>query len=174
MVQFLALTGWRLGEVQPLNWSQVDFEAGVVRLEPGTTKNSEGREFPFSALPALAALLRRQREATTALEREEGRVIPHVFHRAGEPIRHFRKAWKKACREAGIPGRIPHDFRRTAVRSLVRAGVPETIAMKLTGHKTGAVFDRYDITSGRDLREAVERLAGFREGGEQGRRVTQA
>jgi integrase len=161
-LEFMYLTGWRSkSEVLPLRWLQVDFEQGVVRLEPGTTKNSEGREFPFSALPQLEALLRRQRELTTALEREQGRVIPWVFHNQGEPIKHFAKAWKRATKAAGLPGRIPHDFRRTAVRNLVRAGVPEMIAMKLTGHKTRAVFDRYDITSGRDLREAVGKLARF-------------
>ena len=161
-MEFMYLTGWRSkSEAMPLRWPQVDFEQGVVRLEVGTTKNSDGREFPFTALPQLETLLRRQRELTTALEREQGRVIPWVFHHQGEPIRDFAKAWKKATKAAGLPGRIPHDFRRTAVRNLVRAAVPETIAMRLTGHKTRAVFDRYDICSGRDLREAVTRLARF-------------
>jgi integrase len=161
-VEFMYLTGWRSNsEVLTLRWPQVDFEQGAVRLEPGTTKNLDGREFPFFALPQLETLLRRQREVTTALERQHDRVIPWVFHNRGEPIKNFAKAWKKAVTEGGLPGRIPHDFRRTAVRNLVRAGVPETIAMKLTGHKTRSVFDRYDITSGRDLREAVEKLAEF-------------
>lgn len=70
----------------------------------------------------------------------------------------FTKAFKTACRKAGCPGRIPHDLRRTAVRNLVRAGVPQTVAMKLTGHKTDSVFRRYDIVSPDDLRVAAERL----------------
>jgi integrase len=70
----------------------------------------------------------------------------------------FWKRWKTACTAAGCPGRIPHDFRRTAVRNLNRGGVPETIAMKITGHKTRSVFDRYDITSEEDLAEASRKL----------------
>ena len=62
---------------------------------------------------------------------------------------------------AGCPGRIPHDFRRTAVRNLVRAGVPERVAMQLTGHKTRAIFERYNITSPNDLREAAQRLDAY-------------
>ena len=73
-------------------------------------------------------------------------------------VRNFRRAWIAACKAAGCAGRIPHDMRRTAVRNLVRAGVADTIAMKMTGHKTRSVFDRYDITSEEDLAEASRKL----------------
>jgi integrase len=157
---FAYLTGWRAAsEILPLEWKQVDRAAQVVRLEPGTTKNTEGRTLPYGALPELVDLI----EAAWAEHRRlaaSGVICPRVFHRDGAPIRSYRKAWEGACERAGFPGRLMHDFRRTAVRNLVRAGVPDTVAMRITGHKTRAVFDRYNITSEADLRDAVGRLAG--------------
>jgi integrase len=138
---------------------RVDFEAGVVRLDVDTTKNDDGRTFPFDVLPAMADLLQRQRLYTDAFEATEGRRIPWVFHRAGHRIKDFSHAWRTACEAVGLAGRIPHDFRRTAPRNLVRAGVPEAWAMQLTGHKTREIFRRYAIVSETDLREAVTRLA---------------
>jgi len=158
-LEFAALTGWRIGEVLPLTWRQVDFAAGVVRLEPGTTKNQDGRTFPFAAHPALAALLERQRAATEVAQQARGAIIPWVFHRDGRPVRTYAKAWRRACAAAGLPGRLVHDLRRTAVRNLERAGVPRSVAMKLTGHKTESVYRRYAIVSEADLAEGVAKLA---------------
>jgi integrase len=155
VVEFLYLTGWRLTEVLTLEWRNIDFTAGVVRLEPGTTKNDEGREFPFSVLPPLEALLRQQRERTTAIERETGQI-----HRQGAPVRDLRGAWAAACRAAGVT-KLVHDFRRTAVRNLERAGVPRSVAMKLTGHKTESVYRRYAIVAASDLVEGVKKLAAL-------------
>jgi len=162
-VWFLYLTGWRFGEAVGLEWRQVDFDAGIVRLEPGTTKNDEGRSFPFAVLPKLEAVLRRQRELTTKLERETGQIVPLVFHRDGKRLRDLRGPWKKACTAIGLPTRIMHDFRRTAVRNLERAGVPRSVAMKLTGHKTESVYRRYAIVSEADLKEGVAKLAKLHE-----------
>lgn len=165
VVTFAYATGWRVpSEVLSLPWAQVDFAVGVVRLEVGSTKNGEGRTFPFAALASLAAMLRAQRERTTGVERRLGCVIPWVFHRDGRRIKGFRRAWLSACRRAGLVGMIPHDFRRTAVRNLVRAGVPERVAMQLTGHKTRSVFDPYNIVNERDLRDGVSRLAALHAG----------
>jgi site-specific recombinase XerD len=156
---FAYINGWRTkSEILPLTWAQVDRAAGIVRLEPDTTKNREGRQFPYSDLPELKAVLDAQWTAHTALKKA-GTICPYVFQRAGKRVRNFRRAWLSATEAAGCPGRIPHDFRRTAVRNLVRAGVPEKTAMTITGHKTRSVFDRYDIVNEQDQREAVRKLA---------------
>lgn len=159
IAQFAYLTGWRESEIRTLQWRQVDLGANTIRLDPGSTKNDEGRVFPFAALPQLEAVLRSQRARTDALQRETGRIIPFVFHRRGEPIKSFRRAWKTACKEAGLPNRLMHDFRRTAVRNLERAGVSRSVAMKITGHKTESVYRRYAIVSESDLSEGVVKLA---------------
>ena len=158
-IEFASITGWRIGEIRGLTWAQVDVKGCVVRLEPGTTKNEEGRTFPFGAHPRLGALIVAQMKRTLALRQERGKIIRHVFHREGEPLGDFKKAWKDACKAAGCPGRLVHDLRRTAVRNLVRAGVSERVAMQLTGHRTRSVFDRYDIVSEADLTQAVEKLS---------------
>lgn len=156
VVTFAYITGWRIySEVLPLPWAQVDFHAGRIRLEPGTTKNDQAREFPFTA--ELRDLLESQKAKTDAL-RKAGTICPWVFHRHGNPIKAFRRSWKKACIAAGVPGRMLHDFRRTAVRNLVRAGIPERVAMQMTGHKTRSVFERYNIVSEGDLDMAARRL----------------
>jgi len=157
VVIFAYITGWRIdSEVLPLQWRQVDLREGEVRLEPGATKNGDGRVFPMTR--DLKALLERQRAATTAVERSTSSVCPWVFHRSGRPIRSLRGAFRAACIAAGCPGRLLHDLRRTAVRNLVRAAIPERVAMKMTGHRTRSVFERYNIVSGGDLVQAARRL----------------
>ena len=129
-------------------------------MEPGETKNGEGRMFPLT--PGLRAVLERQRERTTALEQAQGRIIPWVFHRNGEPIRDLRIAWGKACKDAGLPGKLLHDFRRTAVRNLERAGVPRSTAMVMVD-RTESIYLRYAITDEAMLREGAEKLAKLHE-----------
>ena len=85
-----------------------------------------------------------------------------MFHRDEHPIKVFRRAWLTACRKVGIPGRLFHDLRRTATRNMVRAGIYERFAMQIAGHKTRRVFDRYDIVSEGDLREAAQKLSASR------------
>lgn len=179
--------GWRMqSEVLPLELRQVDLEAGTIRLDPGQTKNDEGRLVYLT--PELAGMLREQVGRVMVLMRERSTVIPYLFPHltgrfAGQRIRDFRKTWKTACREAMVEGvqgeartkklqalkanpkaglqvMLWHDFRRTAVRNMVNAGVPERVAMAVTGHKTRAIFDRYHIVSPADLQEASRMLAG--------------
>ena len=148
-----------LGAEPPLPlvlWAQVDFAGGFVRLEPGTTKNNEGA---FPLIPELRALLERRQAITRRCERAQARIIAHVFHRYGRPIKSLRRAWMTACREAGRPGLLLHDLRRSAVRNLERAGISRSAAMKLTGHKTEAVYRRYAIVAESDLRDAGTKLA---------------
>ena len=167
IVEFAYITGWRTpSEILPLEWRQVDMKAGEVRLDPGTTKNDDGWVFPFTS--ALRRILEDQQQVAETLKRERDVIPRYVFcytagQKAGQWITEsgFNKAWRKARVAAGCPGRIPHDFRRTAVRNLVRAGVPERVAMQLTGHKTRAVFERYNIVSSGDLRDAARRLDSF-------------
>ena len=156
--------GWRTqSEVLTLERRQLDLKAGTLRLDPGTTKNDDGRVVYLT--PELKALLANQLERVEQLAKQTGKIIPYLFpHLAG---RHrgkrrtdYRKAWVSACRKAGVPGMLRHDCRRTAVRNMVNAGVPERVAMTVTGHKTRAVFDRYHIVSPGDLQEVARRLTG--------------
>ena len=116
----------------------------------------------FPMTKDLRAVLLEQRAKTDDLQRALGIVIPYVFHNVfhnnGRPFKDYRGAWKTACNNACLPGRIPHDFRRTAVRNLIRAGVSEVVAMKMTGHKTRSIFDRYDIVSQGDVNDAARKL----------------
>ncbi len=159
VVRFAAWTGWRKREVLGLTWARVDFEAGTVHLEAARSKNDEGRTFPFRALPQLEQLLQDQHARTRAVEKETGRIVPWVFNRGGEPILSMRSVWDAACTRAGLPVAWFHDLRRTAVIHLERAGVPRSVAMKLTGHKTEAVYRRYAIADAAALAEGVEKLA---------------
>lgn len=153
--------GWRIAsEILPLQWSQIDRAKQIVRLEVGSTKNNEGRVLPYGPIAELVAVIDTAWNEHEALK-TAGTICPSVFHRNGKPIRHFRKAWAAACAAAGCPSKLLHDFRRTAVRNLVRAGVPEKTAMGITGHKTRSVFDRYDIINEADLRAAMGKLAGI-------------
>jgi integrase len=109
----------------------------------------------------MLELLETQRENTSALEKKKGVIISSVFHRNGRPIRSYARAWNAACDATGLKGRMVHDLRRMAVRNLERAGVSRSVAMKLTGHKTEAVYRRYAIASTAALSENVKKFAAF-------------
>jgi integrase len=154
--------GWRIrSEVLTMERRHVDLATGTLRLDAGATKNREGRIAYLT--PELRALLAEQLGRVEVLQRQLGRVIPFVFphlagpHR-GERVADFRKAWRQACKRAGLPGLLVHDLRRSAVRNMERAGVPRSVAMKITGHKTESVYRRYAIVSDVDLQDAATRI----------------
>lgn len=156
---FAYYSGWRRGEVLSLEWRDVRLETrdgvvvgGTIQLRRARSKNKRGRVLVLRAdlLEVLA-----HRAAVRRLD------CVHVFHRAGRPLRDFRTTWRKACEAAGLPGRLFHDMRRSAIRNMVRAGVPENIAMQVSGHKTRSTFDRYDITSEKDIADAMDLSAAY-------------
>ncbi len=148
--------GWRKEELLGLQWSQVDLDDGIIRLDTGTTKNDEGREVRLTE-----SLLRKFKELwaqTQALELRLGWRIAPVFHRAGKPIRDFRKAWETACEKAKVGKRHFHDYRRSAVRNMEKARVPRSTAMKVTGHKTESVYIRYAVVDPEMMDDATKRI----------------
>lgn len=159
VVAFAYFTGCRYGEIVALEWRQVDLARGLARLDPGATKNDDSRVIPLAnELRDMLLMQKARRDA----QFPRCRVV--FFGETGESIKDMRTGWASACRCAGLvddqgkPTVISHDLRRTGVRNLVRAGVPERVAMAISGHKTRAIFDRYNITSEADLLGAAVNL----------------
>lgn len=158
---FMYWSGWRRNETLSREWRHVDWGRGTICLEPGETKNGKGRELPFAVLPELEAVLKAQRAYTDAVEKRTGSVVRFVFHREGERVVSIRQAWRTACKKAKLVGYRPHDFRRSAVRRLERAGISRSVAMKIVGHETEAIYQRYSITNDADVREALAKVAAM-------------
>lgn len=157
VVEVAYLTGWRIdSEILTRQRHHLDLKAGWLRLDPNESKNREGRMFPLT--PRLREVLEKQIAKTEALQKELGKIIPHLFHRNGAPIKMFRRSWLTACKKAGVPGKIRHDFRRTACRNLERAGVERSTAMKAVGHLTESIYRRYSIVDESMLKEAAKKL----------------
>jgi len=156
-VTFAYKIGWMLSEITGLTWNQVDRTLGIVRLEVGETKNDEARTVYLD--DELKETFNRLWEA----RKTNVKLSPWVFlNQSGtDRIKRFDKAWKKACKDSGIGIRLFHDFRRTAVRNMVRSGIPERVAMMISGHKTRSVFDRYNIVNDQDLKLAAQRQQAY-------------
>ncbi len=175
VARFGWLSGWRKGEIVGMTWEQVDMRAGEVRLFD--SKNGRGRVLEFD--DELRALLE-ARLARRTFEGPDGPALSaYVFHDRGRPVIDFRKSWQKACVAAGVGrmvkatedpederevyvGKLFHDLQRSAVRDMVRAGIPPTIARGISGHRSDAVFDRYNIVDGRDRKAALEQTQRYR------------
>ncbi len=138
-------------------------QQGIVRLDPGETKNDEARTLYLNEelLNEVHALFAKRRLG-----------CPYVFHLNGHPFRDFRDSWEKACKTAGLwardekkgrmaPMRLFQDFRRTGIRNMIRSRNPERVAMMVSGHKTRTVFDRYNIVSQEDLKEAARKQQAY-------------
>jgi integrase len=152
IIEFLCLTGMRSGAAKKLEHKHVDLEAQVIRLPIELSKNKKGLTIPLSG---RLLVLVESAWNNRSLE------CPYLFHHKVEPIGDFRKAFDAACAACGLQGIVPHDLRRSAVRNFIRAGVKETVAMRLSGHRTRSVFDRYNIVSEDDLVEANEKVLAF-------------
>ena len=171
-------SGMRLDEIRSLKVNQVSLTKGKITLEQGTTKNDEGRTFYMSdELKHMLASMLEERKAKS-IESD----LLFISNTGKGEIINLRRAWNIACRRAGLgygykinreyvekwqdeysPGPIFHDFRRTAVRNMVRAGVPESVAMKISGHKDRSVFERNNITDEKDIQKASRQMRAYYE-----------
>jgi len=117
----------------------------AIRSAP-TSKNERPRSVPLP--DELLDVLKRRRSARVV-------GVDSVFHDRGRPIRYFRKAWASSCDAAGCPGTLLNDLCRSAIRNMIRAGVPDRVAMSISGHSPRSLFDRYNVTDERDKVEAL-------------------
>ena len=164
LADFLAWSFWsamRPGETRKLTWHCVDPDAGTITVPPQTAKIKRGRTIALAG-PLLEIIQRRQERRIVGSE-----LIFHRRYRGrmGHPVNAYRDAWASACRaaglEAGRAGVVPYDLRRSGLRAWVRAGVAESTVMKVSGHRTRATFDRYNIIDVEDTRQGIGLVEGF-------------
>lgn len=157
-------TGMRLGEVLSLKWEYL--KGDVIELQAEDAKG-DGDEGNARLIPMvgkdLAGILERRKIARQVKAGDTTTLAALIFHHKGNTIVDIRKAWKTACKKAGVPGRLFHDLRRSAVKNLDEAGVSRDVAMQISGHKTQAMYSRYNIADVKRVRKALERTQEFRE-----------
>ena len=145
-------TGMRAGEIFNLTWKKVKLEEGYIDLLAADTKTSEPRRIPLNdALRGLFADLKKVRH----LKHDR------VFTYQGSPVRNIKRSFRSACRAAGIEDFRFHDLRHTFNTNMRKAGVDRSVIMKITGHKTMSMFERYNTVDGNDAVEACRRLVEF-------------
>jgi integrase len=161
---FAYVTGMRFGEVRSLKWEYVNGD--VIELQAEDAKG-DGDEENARSIPMvgkdLAGILERRRQARQVKVDGTTTLAALIFHHYGRPIVDIRKAWKTACKRAGAPQRLFHDLRRSAVKNLDEAGVSRDVAMSISGHRTQAMYTRYNIADVKRKRKALELTQEFRE-----------
>jgi integrase len=183
--RFAACTGMRKGEIASLTWN--DIEGDVLTLRGENSKNGESRSIPL--VGQLAEIAKRRQSTRRVEVNGTTQLCNFIFHRKGLPVAEFRKSWQSACIAAGVgamvcstcrnsgpekrcptcksareySGKIFHDLRRQACRSMVQAGVPQATAQRISGHKSSSMFQRYAIICTDDLRTALEKTEAYRE-----------
>jgi len=155
----LFVTGYHLGmrlvELRKLQWEQIDLAAGEIRLLRSQTKGKRARTVP------IYGDMKEWFDLQLANRNERWPDVPWVFNWLNRPIGAHLKGWKKACKAVGLPGLHFHDLRRSAVRTMERAGIARRVAMEITGHRTEAIYRRYDIVDATDLSQAGSKLAEY-------------
>jgi integrase len=172
-LEWFYLTGMRPNEIRSLTWATYDRETSMLTLPSKDAKTGQPRTLPMRA--KLRPIIERRVKARR-IHHDDGResLAEYIFHRGGQRIGEFRKTWVTACEKAGLadvqgegrtrkvrPLKLVYDLRRTAIRNAVRAGVDPAVVMRISGHRTRAVFDRYNIIDERDLAAAIERTSAY-------------
>jgi len=147
LVKFLYHSAWRSGEAMALEWSWIDGD--MIRLPAEIAKGKKARALPI--VEEILDVIERRKQVRRL-------DCAFIFHRNGRPIKSFRKAFKAAAKKIGFEGLLPHDMRRSGVRNFRKSGLSESEGMALSGHKTNAVYKRYDIISDDDLTQSMKRV----------------
>ena len=152
---FAYLSSWRKNEIATLKWGEVDKD--TIRLRAENAKDRRPRTLPIAGAELIELIERRKKTRVV----NGNTLSAFVFHREGNPILEFRKAWASACKKAELSGRNFHDLRRSAVVNLIDAGVPVVTAMSLSGHSTFSMFKRYGIRTEANQSNAMEAVQKY-------------